>query len=251
MDFSRVAKKASRLLKGNHGSLSPYRFLSAARPPAMGSTDPLDRQRKRSFGALRRRTPVGSESGISFGASALARGDGFDARASGSRKFQRHSSRRQSTASPSPFETMRPYPENDLRETSARLRRSLGLEKAPRGIFFCAIHALIKQDHPNPQEVGQIRSRQNWIGPEGAPREDAYFLPPPPGKVLPLLRNLESYLKEDSPDPLVQLAIGFAQFLVIHPFMDGNGRVSQSLGSLLRGETKAALLSGLVHERVF
>jgi Fic family protein len=94
---------------------------------------------------------------------------------------------------------------------------------------WCKIHAIVKRDGPNPDEIGKIRTRQNWIGPEGSPIEEAYFFPPPPTEIQKHLRALERYLAMDDLDPVVQLAIGFAQFLAIHPFMDGNGRVARIL----------------------
>jgi len=91
---------------------------------------------------------------------------------------------------------------------------------------WCGIHAIVKQDFPNP---GKIRTQQNWIGPEKSPIEKAYFFPPPPSKVLGHLRDLERYLRTKDLDPLVQIAVAFAYFLMIHPFMDGNGRVARIL----------------------
>lgn len=94
--------------------------------------------------------------------------------------------------------------------------------------FFCRLHAHVKRDGPVARDIGRLRSRQNWIGPEGGSREDAYFFPPKPRDVKPALHRLIQYLKQKD-DPLLQLAIGVAQFLIIHPFMDGNGRVARLL----------------------
>ena len=43
------------------------------------------------------------------------------------------------------------------------------------------------------------------------------------------LDNWEKYFHSDERDPLVQLAIVHAQFEVIHPFLDGNGRIGRIL----------------------
>lgn len=91
------------------------------------------------------------------------------------------------------------------------------------------IHKMVKKDGINPKDIGKIRKRQNWIGPEGGPIEEAYFLPPPPNKILRQIHQLESYLKKEETDPLIQIALSFAQFLIIHPYMDGNGRVARIL----------------------
>jgi Fic family protein len=44
-----------------------------------------------------------------------------------------------------------------------------------------------------------------------------------------LLANWERYLHGDERDPLVQLALIHAQFELIHPYLDGNGRVGRML----------------------
>lgn len=93
--------------------------------------------------------------------------------------------------------------------------------------FLCQLHAIVKQDGPNPKDIGQLRNRQNWIGPEGGSIEEAYFYPPEAKKVAGYMRTLFKYLHGTEKDPLVQLAIFFAQLLIIHPFMDGNGRVAR------------------------
>lgn len=43
------------------------------------------------------------------------------------------------------------------------------------------------------------------------------------------MSNLEKYVHSDDKDLLVQLAVIHAQFEMIHPFMDGNGRVGRML----------------------
>jgi len=86
------------------------------------------------------------------------------------------------------------------------------------------IHAIVKKGAP--RELGRFRKKQNWIGKEGCPIEEAYFYPPKATLVPKYMHNLECYgkLKEEA---LQQLAIFFAQLLIIHPFMDGNGRVAR------------------------
>ncbi len=76
---------------------------------------------------------------------------------------------------------------------------------------------------------GEFRRVQNYIGVEGAGMEAALYVPPPPQDVLPLLDRLEKYIHRDEDDPLVQIALVHAQFELIHPFLDGNGRVGRIL----------------------
>lgn len=76
---------------------------------------------------------------------------------------------------------------------------------------------------------GSFRTTQNWIGPEGCLIEQANFVPPEPQEVSKYLYNWEEFYHSDSPDPLVQLSIIHAQFEIIHPFLDGNGRIGRML----------------------
>jgi len=47
------------------------------------------------------------------------------------------------------------------------------------------------------------------------------------------LDNLQAYIASEDIDPLVQLAVVHAQFEIIHPFKDGNGRLGRMLIPLL------------------
>ena len=85
---------------------------------------------------------------------------------------------------------------------------------------------------------GQFRTTQNWIGLPGSKIEDAQFVPPEPGLLPELLDNWEKYWHMDRPDPLVQLAIIHAQFEILHPFLDGNGRLGRMIIPLFLYEKK-------------
>lgn len=101
------------------------------------------------------------------------------------------------------------------------------ISKKPLTIsLICKLHAKILRDS---KEAGAFRKRQNWIGPEGCSKEEGYFFPPKFHLVPKLMANLKHYINSKEKDPLIQLAIFFAQLLVIHPFMDGNGRLARAL----------------------
>lgn len=85
---------------------------------------------------------------------------------------------------------------------------------------------------------GKFRTMQNWIGPPGSPVEKAEFVPPDPLSLMEHLDNWEKYYHDERPDPLVQLAIIHAQFEIIHPFLDGNGRIGRILIPLFLYEKK-------------
>ncbi len=81
---------------------------------------------------------------------------------------------------------------------------------------------------PTPSRyVGVIRSEQGWIG--GTSPLDAHLVTPPPEYLADLLEDLVVCVNRADVDPLTQAAVAHAQFEVIHPFADGNGRVGRTL----------------------
>ena len=75
---------------------------------------------------------------------------------------------------------------------------------------------------------GAFRKSQNWIG--GHSIETASFVPPPAHDIMPLMHNLEKYMHDKNPAPvLVKTALIHLQFEAIHPFLDGNGRIGRLL----------------------
>lgn len=76
---------------------------------------------------------------------------------------------------------------------------------------------------------GQFRVQQNWIGPPNCLIEQATFVPPSPLQLLDHLEAFERYLSADDVDPLIQVAVVHAQFELLHPFNDGNGRIGRLL----------------------
>jgi Fic family protein len=76
---------------------------------------------------------------------------------------------------------------------------------------------------------GEFRLDQNWIGTMGCPIEQATFVPPNPIQLLDHLRAWEAYVDSDDVDFLIQTAVVHAQFELLHPFKDGNGRIGRIL----------------------
>ena len=76
---------------------------------------------------------------------------------------------------------------------------------------------------------GAFRLIQNWVGVPEQPMEQARFVPPPPERVLDYMENWACFYGSDQLDALVQAAVMHAQFTIIHPFEDGNGRISRLL----------------------
>ena len=85
---------------------------------------------------------------------------------------------------------------------------------------------------------GSFRTTQNWIGDPTTPIKEAKFIPPDALAVPQAMHEWEKYYHAESPDPIVQLAIIHAQFEIIHPFLDGNGRLGRILVPLFLYEKK-------------
>lgn len=89
------------------------------------------------------------------------------------------------------------------------------------------------------KDPGEFRRSQNWIGPAGVSLARASYVPPPPAELMQALGELEGFLHRDDLPVLVQCALAHAQFEMIHPFLDGNGRVGRLLITLLLCEKQA------------
>lgn len=99
---------------------------------------------------------------------------------------------------------------------------SLGLVKALHKTLMDSVRG-------HDKEPGEFRKTQNWIGPYGCTKETATFVPPNPLQLPLHLEAWERYLENDDVDPLLQTAIVHAQFEILHPFKDGNGRIGRLL----------------------
>jgi len=94
-------------------------------------------------------------------------------------------------------------------------------------------HTLMENVRGQERGRGQFRRVQNWIGRPGSTLQTAKFVPPDPVTMDEALSNWEQYIHHDEEDRLVQLALVHAQFEIIHPFSDGNGRVGRMIIPLI------------------
>jgi Fic family protein len=97
-------------------------------------------------------------------------------------------------------------------------------------------HLMVNTDYRGVN--GEYRERQNWIG--GANIYQARFVPPPADAVPGCMKELVSFLQESPREEdmyevpiVIRMAIAHAQFEMIHPFVDGNGRVGRLLLPLM------------------
>jgi len=94
--------------------------------------------------------------------------------------------------------------------------------------MLCEWQRTVVAGSPLPaRHVGVVRDEQGWIG--GTSPLDAALVTPPPDHVPQLLDDLIAFANSSDIDPIVQTAVVHAQFEIIHPFADGNGRVGRVL----------------------
>ncbi len=116
-----------------------------------------------------------------------------------------------------------------------RIREGGGLHLG----LVCDLHeGLLDSVRGHDRSPGRFREITVWVGSGGRSIDHASYVPPPWQEVPRLMRRWEDYVlgcieegskKETS--PLIQCAAIHAQLEMIHPFLDGNGR----LGRLLLG----------------
>ncbi len=114
--------------------------------------------------------------------------------------------------------------EHGLRRVSEGFPVSIRLLREMHQILLSGVRG----HHRRP---GELRTSPVWIG--GSNLQDAVFVPPPPDAMLPALDDLEQFFHEHDMPLLVQLALAHYQFEVIHPFLDGNGRIGRILIPLM------------------
>jgi len=96
--------------------------------------------------------------------------------------------------------------------------------------FIREIHSILMDSVRGQDKTpGEFRKDQNWIGKYGCTINEASFVPPNPMQLPDHLQAWEKYLDFDDIDLLLQTAIVHAQFELLHPFKDGNGRIGRIL----------------------
>ena len=100
--------------------------------------------------------------------------------------------------------------------------------------LVCELHArLLDRARGESSLSGHPRETQVHIGARGRSIHEASYVPPPPDLLPALLEEWERFANADSQlPPLIHCAIMHAHFELIHPFLDGNGRIGRLLMSL-------------------
>jgi len=107
------------------------------------------------------------------------------------------------------------------------------IQEAPFSLYLLReMHGSLMQGvRGQDKNPGKFRTTQNWIGPRGCTVEEATYVPPAPLAMTDLLENFIEFsnIGDNTLDPIVQAALIHAQFELIHPFDDGNGRIGRIL----------------------
>lgn len=132
------------------------------------------------------------------------------------------------------FADLANYKAREIVGTMRAMERALEIGEAPGRLTvdsIQAIHREIAVVPPLDKIAGQIREEASWIG--GVDPSVAEYVGPPADEVPGLLDDLCQFMDRDDLSPIAQAAIAHAQFELIHPFGDGNGRVGRCLIQVL------------------
>lgn len=166
------------------------------------------------------------------------------------------------------FSDLSNYKAREIVGTMRAMERALEIGSAPGRLSagsIQAIHREIAVVPPLDRIAGQIREEPSWIG--GVDPSVAEYVGPPAEEVPGLLDDLCEFMNREDISPVAQAAIAHAQFELIHPFGDGNGRVGRCLIqvlfrrrglaprlispiSIVLGSNKDAYISGLEAFRI-
>lgn len=118
---------------------------------------------------------------------------------------------------------------------------SEALEKGPIDLqLILQMHSVLMNSvRGSRKSPGKFRDEQNWIGTDGCTMETAKFVPPSPNGLQEHLNAFQKYIAGDDIDTLIQAAIVHAQFEILHPFNDGNGRIGRLLIPLFLFQQRA------------
>lgn len=119
-----------------------------------------------------------------------------------------------------------------------------GLEEIKNGRPFSvslikSLHALLLSGARGERKTpGAWRTVQVHIGKPGSSLDQASYVPPDPLFIEELIENWELFARREDLHPIIQTAVLHAQFEMIHPFLDGNGRMGRLLITLFLASKK-------------
>lgn len=93
--------------------------------------------------------------------------------------------------------------------------------------FICDIQSIVINNLIDKKNIGQLRT--NPVVVNNPQKRKIAYIPPNANDVKNFVNDLIQYLKREhnTTDPLILAGIFHKQFVIIHPFMDGNGRTAR------------------------
>ena len=142
----------------------------------------------------------------------------------------------------------------DVREIRNYIRAALTGLRLIKDLPICKrvleeLHGvLVEGTRGDGNDAGSLRNKQVFIGADGAPVEEARFVPVPNGQKLEAgFSDWEKWLNADNRIPLLaKAALAHYQFETLHPFSDGNGRLGRlviTLQLMAAGELEHPILN--------
>ncbi len=107
-----------------------------------------------------------------------------------------------------------------------------GMERITEQVVL-KLHRLVTEKILDEEKTGQYRNTQVVI--KNSENGEVTFRPPPPLEVPYLMREFLYWVNKEDEDihPLLRAGIAHHEFVRIHPFVDGNGRVGRGLATLM------------------
>lgn len=100
--------------------------------------------------------------------------------------------------------------------------------------FLKKLHRMTVERILDEKKAGQFRDTQVVV--KNSQTGEVSFRPPPAGDIAGLITNLVNFINTTTPDdvhPILKSGIVHYEFVRIHPFVDGNGRVGRALSTYI------------------
>lgn len=96
--------------------------------------------------------------------------------------------------------------------------------------FFNKMNKIIlRKTRVSSNEIGKLRKGQAYIMKLGLVGKNIDYIAPAPKDLKLLMKNYIDYLNKSNDDPFIKLGIAHYQFLIIHPYTKGNGRIARMM----------------------
>lgn len=96
--------------------------------------------------------------------------------------------------------------------------------------FFNKMNKIILKKTKIPyEEIGKLRKGNAYIMKLGLVGKNIDYVAPSAKRIKPLMKNFLKYINESNDEAFIKMAICHYQFLTVHPYTKGNGRIARIL----------------------